>query len=1556
MSVSRRKYYYLRYVRVPSIKVVRWFKHGWKQSWRFRIASVSILFVVVLLLQLLPQNIILPPAKASAASHQFTPVAGQIVTGTSLNVNGQSGFVDEGINVGSWKGTIADDSYHWQVTSTTSGYDVNLTLGGVALNGANTMFVQTDFDLDTTAPSTMVQICDWVSSSSVDNSADAACTGGGWRTLNNRKQGITSTTPNVGYLWQIYNGYWSDGSNNSVSTPLTNFVNSSNQAKVRYYSTTNTTSTVSLDFLKLQAVVNPLYTAGGFVNEGGGALTNDYTNTTAIHQGASDNQYTQFAGDAGSAPTGYFIFKNIKTYTGMNTALARFESSCASATSLRYKLQIRNFNATSWEDASGYVDCSITDATQVAAKNNVTLSNYIAGGELWLRLVGDANSTNSIRVDQIYMQLGSTNSDTGQCEVTFGSQTAGRVINNPSTGYDEAVAVDDDTNYIYSVGSDSVGGDRQWRIEKRNKSDGALVSAFDSDGIVQTDPSSGDDIATTVRVDSSYIYIGGYDASAGNDQYRIEKRDITTGALVTAFDGDGVFVSNPGAGSDQLADIDIDSSYIYLSGKRSTNVWRYEKIDITTGAYDTGFDGDGALESTNGSNQMTPAALKVDSSYIYTTGTESNNTGAVSAQQIRIEKRSITDGSYDLGFDSDGYVQSNPNASTSDQGNDIAIDGSNMYIAAYQGGPSSNGRWRIEKRSLSTGASVDFAAASFDFTGAGDPMTSIAVDGSYIYGTGVDSTTSVWRAGKFDITTGALVTAFQNNGYVQGRYKGDTLINSVAIDGSNVYYVGGFDRDAADAGWMMEKRDITTGALDTSFGANDCSATRTIDTTSNSPQPWRLLTEDQTSNQGHDYYAYDTDGDGNAEEAAATNINFDATLGSATQMTGLFFAGQFNGGVAATTQLGAYSDIGGGWQAIGSSASNDLSYTDNVTAGASVAAGIQSNADSYVNTTTNRINLRLRTTADGATTFNGVYDIDFMMASMQWVETTITPSKTHVFLPTASNLTTGTTVNITGSGGASGEGTNLGSWRALLAPDSLHWTFNSTASGMNAQIDFSNVSLNGANSIMMQTTFDQDATVPNAVMQICDWVSSSSVDNAADAQCTTGGWRTINNRKAGANNTSPATFTWQIYDGFWNSSSNTAVSTPLTNFVNGSNVVKVRFYSTTNTTTNFALDSVAIIPMINSLYSPAGLTNLGSGSVTNTYSNVNSYLGAVIGSGSSAQFPSDDNRVGVAGTAGSISDSYFTFKNIKTIPGMNTIMVRAEHRCSTTGINYKPKIYNFQSGQWEDLSTANIACSTTDATNVFAKNNVDLSNYLNNGEARIGWYGLANSTLSIETDVMYVMVGMTNSDASECDISFGTLSAGSCSDTRDIDTPGTTSSWNILAEDESTNQGHDYYGYDTDNNSSQLESRAGHVKFNMPYLVNGPLIGFNWGFRYLAGSAGSVQGGIRDYGASSSNLGGFTQVGNAASASYVYTDPFASNSPLPFLTNPEAHRDPLGERMWVRMRTSTANSTANNAIAQWDFAFIAPIWIETSTYKQNPTEQLRHGGYFKDGVEQPIQL
>ncbi|MSR76260.1 MAG: hypothetical protein EXS68_01550 [Candidatus Ryanbacteria bacterium] len=535
---------------------------------------------------------------------------------------------------------------------------------------------------------------------------------------------------------------------------------------------------------------------------------------------------------------------------------------------------------------------------------------------------------------------------------------------------------------------------------------------------------------------------------------------------------------------------------------------------------------------------------------------------------------------------------------------------------------------------------------------------------------------------------------------------------------------------------------------------------------------------------------------------------------------------------------------------------------------------------------------------------------------------------TYQFSPVAGSIVRGSaTTTVSALAASANSHRNMGGWQGTLADDNLDWVVASTASGVDVNLTVGGVQLNGANILMIQTEIDEDATSPALYFEICDWTSSTGVNHVADAACTGGGWRILNANMTTVAPTTRTAYHYQIYDGFWaqGSAGGTTLSTPLSNFVNGSNQIKIRYYSTTNTTRDLAIDYLRVYAMIHPLYSAGGFANLGSGTPTGSYAST-----TIAGGG---QTGTDTIYLAVPGTAGSVFDFHLDFKNVETFTGANTIMIRATYDCSGTGPTHRPKIYNFNSSAWEDLSTASIACSATDATDIYAKNNVTLSNYISGGTVRIGWRGLSNSTVSFRIDSIYMMIGATNTNTGECEISFGSVSAGTCSNTRDIDTDGSASTWNILTEDESNSFGHAYYALDNDADATVEEAAASHVGVSVTVPTNASVVGVMFAARYMSGVAGTVVGGIKDYSGFTGTTGGWTPVTGNSTTALTYADNItttgvASGGVAGFITNPEDHIDTVNNEMYFRVRTSASGSTASNSVNQVDFVMLTISWVE----------------------------
>jgi|GEM_PF-3077857 len=395
---------------------------------------------------------------------------------------------------------------------------------------------------------------------------------------------------------------------------------------------------------------------------------------------------------------------------------------------------------------SGTVTCAVTTVT-----NDLNLRgtvSFTTGANLAVSDIIDVGAGTALTMGSTYtlnagtFNLGSNLFDT---DGIVDGVTASNVANTIAS----------DANYLYIAGD----GNSDFRIEKRNISSGALVNAFDTDGVVDGVTASTN--AYGITNDANYLYIAGNDSSS---DWRIEKRDITTGALVNAFDTDGV-VDGVTASTIALA-ITNDASYIYVAGYDSSVNWRIEKRNITTGALVNAFDTDGVVDGVTASQLA--RAITADANYLYIAGEDSSG-------NWRIEKRDITTGALVNAFDTDGVVDG---VTASQISYTITNDTNYLYIGGYD----SSSDWRIEKRDITTGALVN----AFDTDGVVDGVSAsyvayaTAADANYLYIAGRDD--NDWRIEKRNITTGALCAAGGACGSAGGTFTGNAA--ALGISGS----------------------------------------------------------------------------------------------------------------------------------------------------------------------------------------------------------------------------------------------------------------------------------------------------------------------------------------------------------------------------------------------------------------------------------------------------------------------------------------------------------------------------------------------------------------------------------------------------------------------------------------------------------------------------------------------------------------------------------------------------------------------------------------------------
>lgn len=380
----------------------------------------------------------------------------------------------------------------------------------------------------------------------------------------------------------------------------------------------------------------------------------------------------------------------------------------------------------------------------------------------------------------------------------FQTVPSGQIIwsqnSNPIGGYNYAEDVAVDTSGIYVVGSDQSPGNSEWRIEKRGLTNGSLISTFGSGGVVTSNPSDVGDRALGVAVDTSGIYIVGWgyaliDSMPLNPAWRIEKRSLTSGSSLWNRTND------PSTGTDEAHGIAVDSSGAYVVGydhSPGNNEWRIEKRSLTDGSLITSFGTGGVITEDLSGGDDQPFGVAVDASGVYIVGYDQS----LGNLEWRIEKRALTDGSLI-------WSQTENPSTESDYAYGIAVDGSGIYIVGYDTIPGDS-KWRMEKRSLTDGSPI--WSQTSNLSPGQDVAYDVAVDisGAYIVGyiSSLGGGDQQWRIEKRDLNTGSLIWDQTENPSLQ--YD---VAHGVAVDGSGVYIVG-WDFIPGSYEWRMEKRNL----------------------------------------------------------------------------------------------------------------------------------------------------------------------------------------------------------------------------------------------------------------------------------------------------------------------------------------------------------------------------------------------------------------------------------------------------------------------------------------------------------------------------------------------------------------------------------------------------------------------------------------------------------------------------------------------------------------------------------------------------------------------------
>lgn len=357
-------------------------------------------------------------------------------------------------------------------------------------------------------------------------------------------------------------------------------------------------------------------------------------------------------------------------------------------------------------------------------------------------------------------------------------------VQNPSTSTDVGTCITNDATGIYVGGTDQTPGDWQWRIQKRNLTTGAVIWTQTNN------PSAGNDQLYGITSDAGGVYVVGYVENGGDYLWRIEKRNLTTGALIWSQ------TTNPSAGGDRAFAVTADASGVYIAGEQSISgvnfQWRIEKRDINTGALIW------AQINNPSAYDDEPWAITSDATGIYIAGHDSPSIQA----QWRIEKRDKTTGNVI-------WAQTTDPSNNDDQIYGITKDASGIYIVGFDGSTGfGDEQWRIEKRSLTTGALIwsqtNNPSAGFDVA------RSVTADagGVFLAGYEISPGNNQWRIEKRDLNTGVLLCSETSN-----PSSGSDAGRGITIDGTGVYIAGSQNISGVNNQWRIEKYDLCAPPL-----------------------------------------------------------------------------------------------------------------------------------------------------------------------------------------------------------------------------------------------------------------------------------------------------------------------------------------------------------------------------------------------------------------------------------------------------------------------------------------------------------------------------------------------------------------------------------------------------------------------------------------------------------------------------------------------------------------------------------------------------------------------
>jgi len=291
-------------------------------------------------------------------------------------------------------------------------------------------------------------------------------------------------------------------------------------------------------------------------------------------------------------------------------------------------------------------------------------------------------------------------------------------VNSTSVSTNSITEEAEDYDYIYIAGADR--GTGEWRIEKRQKSNGGVTW-------IQEDvylPPVG---AYSIDADDDSIYVSGAESDSGDIYWRVQRRNQVDGEII--WDK-----LHPGGTSLAYA-VKADGNEIFVGGQGQFVSRRIEKRNKSDGEIDWYW------QPNNSNARGRLYSITTDENYVYACGAWSSD-----KKKWLVEKRQKSDGQVMWDDELDISVVYPFIVAQS-----IIADENYVYVVGGDLHEDWN-YWRIEKRSKANGALVWWKKVD---QGGDACAYSVSADNDYLYIAGM--VTDLWTIEKRNKSDGELV-------------------------------------------------------------------------------------------------------------------------------------------------------------------------------------------------------------------------------------------------------------------------------------------------------------------------------------------------------------------------------------------------------------------------------------------------------------------------------------------------------------------------------------------------------------------------------------------------------------------------------------------------------------------------------------------------------------------------------------------------------------------------------------------------------------------------------